>query len=114
MFELCEFLCSDIVKVCWPASPGNPIEADAVLEEIGLAGAVIQTEFPIPRGTAIRILTHSCEFHGSVEECRFEQIGYFLAVRFAPGSHWSVSDYLPEHLFDVRAVLPQRTPQTAA
>jgi hypothetical protein len=35
----------------------------------------------------------------------YQEIGYFVGVKFEPQSHWSKKTYKPRHLLDLREVV---------
>ena len=77
----------------------------ALLEEISLDCACIQTEAPMQEGTVLRLVwsgcTYYCELEGKVVQCQYRhQLGYFVDVEFVPGSEWCAETYAPAHLWD--------------
>jgi hypothetical protein len=106
-------LCSEMVDVYWPKSPGNWKKGLANLEDISTSGVCLQMDRPLPIGTQLRIAHAKGEFSGEVRYCLYRQIGYFLGVEFAPGCTWSPQAYQPQHLLDLRKLLEQSADHAA-
>jgi hypothetical protein len=102
------FMCSDVVSVHWRRSGKRARVEDAVLEEIGPDGAVVQLESAVAPRTAVRLECSTAGFDGVVRECRHEAgLGYFAKIVFDAGQRWSVAEYRPEHLLDPADLAPE-------
>lgn len=97
-------LCADLVEIDWQESRRTK-RLEANLEDISLSGACLQVEESVPEGTQIRIRHSQGELTGVVQYCVYRDIGYFLGVRFDPGSKWSPKSFRPLHLLDPRRLL---------
>jgi len=95
-------LCADLVDVQWKDQTGRIRRGVANLEDISLSGACLQVDRPVPLGTPYRISYPKGILSGQVKYCVFREIGYFLGIEFAPGTHWSKNDFRPQHLLDPR------------
>lgn len=95
-------LCADLVQVCWKDRQGKKHEASALLEDISVSGACLQTEVPVPTGVPVRWGISRREFTGTVRYCEYREIGYFVGVELDSESKWSRRVFKPQHLFDIR------------
>jgi hypothetical protein len=107
-------LCADLVSVAWRESGGPTQQAVANLEDISASGACLQLDDPIPLNTVVRITHTRGELVGRVRYCVYREVGYFLGIRFEPGTRWSRKDYCPLHLFDPRRLLALQAEAQAA
>lgn len=98
-------LCADLVQVSWKDQKGKRHQASALLEDISVSGACIQTEVPVPIGAVVRWRTPKKDFQGFVRYCEYREIGYFAGVEFDSGSKWSKQSFRPRHLLDVKQLL---------
>ena len=98
-------LCADLVPVCWKDKQGERHSTSAILEDISVSGACLQTEVPVPRGVELRWHSPNQEFIGEVRYCEFREIGYFVGVEFDTASKWSRKSFRPRHLLDLRRLL---------
>lgn len=99
-------LCADVIEVSWKEHPARMRTATGLLEDISQSGACLQLEQPVPLGVKIQWSSPEQEFTGVVRYCNFREIGYFVGVEFTPGSEWSQETYTPQHLLDLRKLLP--------
>jgi hypothetical protein len=108
------FLCADLVTVEWLADVGSGVEprtVEAVLEDISALGACVQVEERIPPGSAISIAAITGEhtrFLGHVSYCVYRDYGYFAGIRFADETRWSSRVFEPQHLIDLKTLMPSR------
>ena len=93
------FLCSDLIKVRIESS-GQPAELIANLEDISPSGVCLQFDRPVPPGTRLSLMLGRYKFHGRTQYCAYDEIGYFVGVRFDAGRKWSRRLYQPKHLLD--------------
>ena len=108
---------ADLVEACWKDPRGRKRRASALLEDISISGACLQTEIPVPVGVDVRWSvpaqqngkehTPKKEFVGRVRYCEFREIGYFVGVEFDPASKWSKNAYTPQHLLDLKRLMAQ-------
>lgn len=98
-------LCADLVEIEWQETARRTKKQEANLEDISLSGACLQVESSVPEGMPIRIRHSQGELTGVVQYCVYRDIGYFLGVRFDPGSKWSPKNFRPLHLLDPRRLL---------
>jgi hypothetical protein len=98
-------MCADVVAACWTDKDGQTQRADALLENISPSGACLQFEVPVPLGVSLHLVCTKHEFVGEVRYCVYQEIGYFVGVKFEPQSHWSKKTYKPRHLLDLREVV---------
>ena len=109
-------MCADLVEVYW-AAQGKRHKVLALLEDISASGACLQLESSVPVGAemrwSVKVPTHTKhrgakkEFSGRVCYCEYREIGYFVGVEFDAQSKWSRSSYKPQHLLDLKHLLPQ-------
>jgi hypothetical protein len=92
-------LCSDIVELCWNDESGWPLRTHAVIEDIGDAGACLQSEIRIPVGSDISIQLGSSVYEAKVRYCTLIDHGYFVGAEFVEGTRWSPGTEDPKHLF---------------
>jgi hypothetical protein len=104
-------LCSDLVHIQWEDKSGRLRQVVATLEDISISGACIQVEQPIPLYTALRILHAKRELQGCVCYRVYREVGYFVGIEFSPGYRWSVRQFRPLHLMDVRRLVNSRSPR---
>jgi hypothetical protein len=95
-------MCADMVEVLWKDHAGKRRRAMALLEDIGVSGACLQFETPVPKGTVVEWQSPKLEFRGTVRYCVYREIGYFVGVEFTASTKWSKSVYRPQHMFDPR------------
>lgn len=93
-------LCSELVTVSWRDPYGKPRQTVAVLEDISHSGACCQLDGPIPCGESVLVRYSTGEFPGEVRYCRFDEIGFYVGVEFAPPVKWTESQFHPSHLLD--------------
>jgi hypothetical protein len=102
------YVCSDVVSVRWQRSGKQARTENAVLEEIGPDGAVVQLECAVAGKTVVRLDCPTVGFDGVVRECRHEpELGYFATIAFTAGQRWSVDDYRPQHLLESTDLWPE-------
>jgi hypothetical protein len=104
------FLCADLVKVEWLTGEGNKIlrTAEAVLEDISGLGACVQVEELIPPGTQVLVCVRGedvARFSGVVSYCVFRDYGYFAGIRFSDETQWSSTEFEPQHLTSLEAMV---------
>ena len=99
-------LCADMVTVSWREVGGRRRQAIALLEDISPSGACLQLEGPITRGAEIRWHCPRRSFTGRVRYCVYREIGYFIGVQFDSASRWSKRAYKPQHLLDLKHLMP--------
>src|SRR5688572_1647794 len=104
-------LCADMIEVSWKEHTGKKRQAMGLLEDISLSGACLQMESPIPVGVETSWKHPSQQFTGVVRYCTYQEIGYFVGVKFAPGIKWSEDVFKPGHLLDVEELV--KKPATA-
>ena len=103
-------LCADLVLVCWKDPQGKAHRISALLEDISVSGACLQTEVPLPNGVQVRWRTPKHEFTGSVRYCEYREIGYFVGVALNANSKWSRKTFRPQHLLDLKRLMPKVSP----
>jgi hypothetical protein len=108
------YMCADMVTVEWRFGyrlngRENPRRLEAVLEDISSLGACVQVEEVIPIGSLISISTQRSHFLGEVSYCVFRDYGYFVGIRFADETRWSVGKFSPQHLTDLRTFVGSNT-----
>ena len=99
-------LCADLIEIEWREGSGKTQRAQAVLEDISASGACLQLEAPLPLGAAIQWRSPKKEFQGTVRYCVYREIGYFVGIQFDAASKWSRKEYRPQHLLDLKHLLP--------
>jgi PilZ domain-containing protein len=109
-------MCADLVEVSW-AAHGKHHKVLALLEDISASGACLQLESSVPVGAEMRWSVKAPtrtkhqgtkkEFSGCVRYCEYREIGYFVGVEFDARSKWSRSSYKPQHLLDLKHLLPR-------
>jgi hypothetical protein len=98
--------CSEIVSIARRGKDGRLQSIVGNLEEIGERTLVVLTETFVPLGTWMRIQCQNCELRGIAESRDFDRhLGFFVKVRLAPESRWSMRRFEPDHLFTVKDVL---------
>ncbi len=110
-------LCADLVEICWKGGEGKRHRVSALLEDISVSGACLQTEVPVPVGVQVcwRVAaqrgrkghTPKREFKGVVRYCEFREIGYFVGVELDASSKWSRKTFTPQHLLDLKHLMAQ-------
>jgi hypothetical protein len=103
-----------LVQICWKDPRGRRRRTSALLEDISVSGACLQTEVPIPVGVAIRWRAPGVEFTGAVRYCEYREIGYFVGVELDSGSKWSRKTFHPQHLLDLKRLLASARKSCAA
>jgi hypothetical protein len=102
-------MCADMVAVRWKNESGVEQQASALLEDISTSGACLNLDSPLPLGAGVVINYRNGRFEGSVCYCFFREIGYYVGVNFEPASKWSIREYRPRHLLDLKRLLMRRT-----
>jgi hypothetical protein len=100
-------LCADLVQVRWKDPQGKAHKTAALLEDISVSGACLQTEIPLPVGVSVHWRTPRKEFNGTTRYCEYREIGYFVGVEFDTASRWSKKSFRPQHLLDLKRLLAQ-------
>ena len=106
-------MCADLVQVHWTDKSGRTRRTVANLEDISHSGACLQLDTAIPLRSRVRLSHPSGELEGEVRYCVFQEIGYFLGIRFDEGTKWSRREYKPQHLFDPGRLADANKPTTA-
>ena len=101
-------LCADMVQVCWEDQQGRKQTSSALLEDISVSGACLQTEVPVPLGVQLQWQTPAREYSGTVRYCEYREIGYFVGVALDASSKWSRKTFRPRHLLDLKHLLGRR------
>ena len=98
--------CSELVSIAHRGKHGRLKSIMGNLEEIGERTLVVLTECLVPLGTWVRIQYRNQELSGVAESREFDgRLGFFLKIRLAPGSRWTLRKTSPEHLFTVKDVM---------
>ncbi len=105
-------MCADMVEVEWKDGHGQPRSCTGLLEDISPHGACLQLDDPLPLETEIDIEYHKGHLKGSVCYCYFSEIGYWVGVRFESSVTWSVKQFRPKHLLDLKKLVTGQ-PQAA-
>jgi len=106
-------LCADLVEIEWKDKTGKARRAVANLEDISLSGACLQLDQAIPLHTSLKISYPNGRLAGKVQYCVYREIGFFLGVRFEPGTKWSQRHFRPLHLFDPRRMVARNGDRVA-
>jgi len=102
-------MCADIVAIRWKDESGVEQQAAAMLDDISASGVCLNLDLPLPLDTAVIIEYRKGRFEGSVCYCFFREIGYYVGVHFKPATRWSIEDYRPKHLLDLKKLLTRKT-----
>jgi len=70
---------------------------------------VPESDSPLPLGAGVVIEYRKGRFEGAVCYCFFREIGYYVGVKFKPATRWSLREYRPRHLLDLKKLLTRRT-----
>ncbi len=98
--------CSEIVSIACRGKDGSLKSIVGNLEEIGERTLVVLTEALVPMGTLVSIRCRDYELKGIADSRdRDGRLGFFLKIRLAPESRWTLRQFVPEHLFTVKDVL---------
>lgn len=73
----------------------------------------MQLDAPIPENTLLRLCHPKLELSGRVRYCIFRDTGYFVGLKFEPGSQWSRRRFRPKHLLDPRRLFGLRRKEEA-
>ena len=98
-------MCAEMVGIQWKDDAGNKRKCTGLLEDISVCGACLQLDDPIELGTPLEITYRKGHLEGSVTYCFFREIGYWVGVQFAPTGKWSLREYRPKHLLDLKKML---------
>jgi len=98
-------MCAEMVAIQWKDQAGLERKCTGLLEDISVCGACLQLDDPIELGTPLEIAYHKGRLEGSVTYCFFREIGYWVGVQFAPTAKWSLREYRPKHLLDLKKML---------
>ena len=101
------YMCADLVRVNWMVGDQRFQTAEAVLEDISATGGCVQMEQPIPTGSVIVLSIGGERFNGRVRYCVSREFGFFVGVKFAADTEWSVHTAVPAHLTNLDAVTGQ-------
>jgi len=101
-------MCADMVAVKWTDESGSAQQATALLEDISSSGACLNLDSPLPLGAGVVIDYRKGRFEGSVCYCSFREIGYYVGVHFKPATRWSLRDYRPRHLLDLKRLVARK------
>ncbi|MCC6262805.1 MAG: hypothetical protein IT169_04435 [Bryobacterales bacterium] len=114
------WLCSELVTVFWADTTGAERALAANLEEIWREGAALDTEEPLPCGIGVRLLPAGdpdepaariltaaaqpalLELSATVSECRGNETGFAVIVKFHAGSEWSFERFPLFHAVNSR------------
>jgi hypothetical protein len=98
--------CSEIVSIARRGKDGRLQSIMGNLEEIGERTLVVLTDCFVPMGAWVRIQCRNFELKGIAESRDFDRgLGFFVKIRLAPESRWTLRRFAPEHLFTVKDVL---------
>ncbi len=112
------YLCSKLVSVQVPATGGEERVIDGNLEEISPSGAYLNVEEPIQKELSVRFTCSDIqgrhEFGGVVTGSSEDpDAGYYIEIRFHPGTTWSPAAFQPNHMIRASAVLGLAARETA-
>ncbi|MCC7339572.1 MAG: hypothetical protein IT170_00685, partial [Bryobacterales bacterium] len=114
------WLCSELVSVIWADTTGAEHALVANLEEIWREGAALDTEEPLPCGVAVQLLPGGdpdepaasvssagaqaalFELSATVSECRANETGFAVIVKFHAESEWSFERFPLFHAVNSR------------
>ena len=96
-------MCADLLKVRWRTESGAQRIEFGTLEDISAAGACIQLEEPINPGTRLTLFYPDGKYRGRVKYCIAQGSIYLVGMQFDPGCQWSMNDYKPSHLLQLRS-----------
>ena len=103
-------MCSEILSLHLQTRDGRARELKVNLEEIWSSGALFQTDVPIRPFTSLWFAGGGCEFRGQmIAGSLFNELGYFIEMRFHPSCVWSEQKYRPKHLFNPVVLLAKKT-----
>ena len=94
-----------MIEVSWKEHTGKKRQAMGLLEDISLSGACLQMESPIPVVVETSWKHPSQQFSGVVRYCTYQEIGYFVGVKFSPGIRWSEDVFQPGHLLNLESLM---------
>jgi hypothetical protein len=98
--------CSELVSIVHRSKDGRLQSMVGNLEEIGARALVVLTERCVPLGAWVRIHCGNYDLTGTAASREFDRaLGFFVKIRLAPQSRWTLRQFAPEHLFTVREVL---------
>ncbi len=96
------YICSELVRVDYEATPGVVEQLHANLEEISPTAAVLLLETSVRRGGAVSFTVQDRLLRGVVDSWLYEPtLGYFVSIRFEPGYEWHEEQFEPAHLLRV-------------
>jgi hypothetical protein len=93
------YLCSELVRVDYEATPGTIQQLDANLEEISPTAAVLLLDTSVQRGRTVSFRVQNHRLRGVVDSWVYEPpLGYFVSVSFSDGYRWCEEHFQPAHL----------------
>jgi hypothetical protein len=95
-------MCADLLKVRWRTQSGIQRNEFGTLEDISSTGACIQLEEPIHPGTRLTLFYPDGKYRGRVKYCIAQGNIFLVGMEFDADSHWSVTDFKPSHLLQLR------------
>jgi len=96
------YLCSELVRVEYEATPGVILELDANLEEISPQAAILLLDTSVRRGRPVSFRVQDRELRGVVDSWVYEPpLGYFVSIHFENGYEWHEAHFEPSHLLKV-------------
>jgi hypothetical protein len=98
--------CSEMVSIACRGKDGRLQSIVGNLEEIGERTLVVLTECLVPMGAPVQIRCRNYELRGIADSRdRDGRLGFFVKIRLAPESRWTLRQFVPEHLFTVKDVM---------
>ena len=96
------YLCSELVRVDYEATPGIILELDANLEEISSSTAILLVDVSVRKGRPVSFQVQDRQMRGVVDSWVYEPpLGYFVSIRFDGGYEWHEEQFHPSHLLKV-------------
>jgi len=91
-------LCSDIVELFWSDGLGWPHRTRAILEDISVGGACLQTDAKLAVNADVAIRLRESGYAGQVRYCTLVGGNYFVGIEFIDGSSWMPGNCDPKHM----------------
>jgi hypothetical protein len=95
-------LCAELVEVEWKDKASRRQRDVGNLEDISLAGACVQLDRPIPRGTNVVVRYRGGELQAEIQHCLSRDQSYFIGMEFPATTRWSSAEFRPQHMLDPR------------
>ncbi len=91
-------LCSELVDVTFEDDAGIVVSETALVEDVSVDGMCLSFNLPLPLAREVSVRAEDFSGKGEVAYCEICDYGYLIGLKFAEGTGWDATRWLPRHL----------------